>query len=251
MDADEILVIVIISLVFICFVYTFAKYDLKPIMRLEYIKWVKRIGIIIVGLILAYLFLNLDNIQPNSWVLIALYAGLVGITLVYAVGSHRQADASYKMSKEMREQRFSESQPYLLIRLEDRIIRWHHVEPNDRVPNRFEVKIKNEGKGPAINLWTGLWNPTNNFIGENKGYLASGEEWQATIHKQSLPPISIDVRFVELTRIIRNYSPEPIVVKYEDINKRSWISYISLIWHAAYEGCVVEGEQNIVELKND
>ena len=61
MNADEILVIIIVSIIFIGFVYAFLKYDLTPIMRLGYIKWAKISGIIIACLIVAYLFLNLEN----------------------------------------------------------------------------------------------------------------------------------------------------------------------------------------------
>ena len=155
MSADEILVIVIISIVFICYIFTLLKYDLKPIMRLEYIKPAKFIGIIIVGLIIAYLFLNLENIQPNSWVLISLYAGLVGITLVYAVGAHRQANASYEMAKEMREQKFESVRPIIEIQRggdTDRRMSEEVAGSQGHTGYGLSCKISNIGLGPALEI---------------------------------------------------------------------------------------------------
>ena len=90
MNADEILILVIIILVSICFVGLLIRYNLKPIVRPKLEVPVKIAGIVVVGLISTYLSRNLENIQLSDWILIALYTGLIGITLVYAVGSHRQ-----------------------------------------------------------------------------------------------------------------------------------------------------------------
>lgn len=80
-------------------------------------------------LIATYLSLNFRNIAASDWVTIALYIGLVGVTVIYAFATinmaramkgqaeatKQQAEASIKMAEEMREAQ----SPRI-------IIRWSH-----------------------------------------------------------------------------------------------------------------------------
>ena len=135
-------------------------------------------------IVLAYRYS--DEIKLAEFLQILLMFGLVTVTIVYAWSASRQASASVKMAEEMEEQRLSEAQPYLLLRLnleKDELLQWEDYK-SERRPTEFPVTIHNAGKGPAINLWAALWHRgKTHFFGDSKGYLAPNEEWQATISR--------------------------------------------------------------------
>lgn len=103
-------------------------------------------------LIATYLSLNFRNIAASDWVTIALYIGLVGVTVIYAFATinmaramkgqaeatKQQAEASIKMAEEMREAQ----SPRI-------IIRWSH---DDLQNKNIGAYIENEGSSTALNL---------------------------------------------------------------------------------------------------
>ena len=205
-------------------------------------------GILFGSIVVVYLLYNLHNIQPNQWVEISLLAGLVGATGFLALVTLQQAHTT---AKEMKEQRLGEARPYLLLRLKvekDELLQWDDYK-SSKHPTEFPVTIRNAGKGPAINLEAALWHPKTTYLGESKGFLAPGEEWQTTISSIS-DPLSKEGWLPQLKKSIKQEYAGVVAVKYSDIYHRVWVSYLCLERHTDIEAFVMEGEQNIVELKN-
>ena len=163
----------------------------------------------------------------------------------------QQANASMKMAESAKEQLLSEAQPYLLLRLKDRVVQWNNIEPDKHRPTEFQVTIHNAGKGPAINLCTALWHPyKSRFVCERKGYLVAGEKWQTTISRF---PTLIEEKegwLPKLGDIVEQNKTGIIAVECKDIHKRTWVSYLYLEKHAQDNAFVIEGEQNIMEIKS-
>lgn len=200
---------------------------------------------------LAYLTSQVGEIEPADRAQILLMSALVAVTFVYAFSAMRQANASVRMAEEMREQRLSEARPYLLIRLADELLQWDDTE-QDRRPHKFEVTIRNVGKGPAINLWVALWHSKNTyFAGDSKSYLVAGEEWQTTISRLDTRTPHKEGWLPQLSKVIKENKAGIIAVEYQDVHKRKWASYLCLERHVDIEQCVMEGEQNIVEINQN
>ncbi len=182
---------------------------------------------------------------------------LVIITGIYAWRTHvmskaarEQADASVEMAEKMREQLLSEARPYLLLRLTEDYLQWED-KANGKLADNFSVTVFNGGKGPARNLEASLWSHKDIFLGDTKGYLAANQEWEATISKESTDQIALgaEIPFPELKDVIQK-NRISVVVKYEDIHHHDWVSYLYLE-EVDDTGYVREGEQNIVELKEN
>ena len=197
--------------------------------------------LVILGLIFtAYLVLHWHEIKPADLPQILLMIGLVTITAIYARSTE-------KIAKATKEQLLSEARPYLLLRL--------NGEGMPPPPKEFTVTIRNAGKGPAINLWAALWGPKKSHFGDSKGYLAPGEEWQTTISRLSTGGVELGIIkegwLPELRKLIKQEHLGVVAVKYNDIHHRVWVSYLCLERHVDVETFVIEGEQNIVELKKN
>ena len=178
------------------------------------------------------------------------------VTGIYAWRTHviskatkAQADASVETAEEMREQRLSEAQPYLLLRLKVSAVQWNNIETDKHRPTEFQVIIHNAGKGPAINLCTALWHQSKSrFVCERKGYLVAGEEWEAPISRFTTLIEEKEGWLPKLKDIVEQNKTGIIAVECKDIHKRTWISYLYLERLAYADAFVTEGEQNIVEL---
>jgi len=189
---------------------------------------------------------------------VILMALLVVVTSIYAwrtfaisSATRKQADASVKMVEEMREQRLSEARPYLLIRLADEFVQWDNTEQGKR-PTKFQVTIRNVGKGPAKNLWAAMWGTMKVYFGDRKGYLAPDEEWKTDISRLNTGGVEMGIYkkgwLPELTEIIKQDDPGTVAVKYQDIHEHAWATYLILERHVDVEAYVIEGEQSIVEV---
>jgi hypothetical protein len=210
--------------------------------------WLAAAAAIAIGILLiVYLVVNVEKIEPAAWAQILLTFGLVAVTGFYAWRTHA-------MSEEMREQRLSEARPYLLLRLEGEAVQWDKDEKEKPPDRNFPVTIRNVGKGPATNLWAALWSPKKTYFGDSKGYLAPGEEWQVTISRASTDMVELGIEkegwLPELRKSIKKEYAGVVAVKYNDIHNRAWGSYLCLERHVDVEYFVIEEEQNIVELKN-
>jgi len=185
--------------------------------------------------------------------LVVITAIYVWRTFAISKATRRQADASVKMAEKMEEQLLSEARPYLLIRLAGEVVQWDNTE-QDKRPSEFGVTIRNVGKGPAINLRAAMWHPMKTHFGDNKGYLAPGEEWQVAISRVSTSGVEMGWEkegwLPELEETVKQDDPGTIAVKYQDIHKRSWVTYLILERHIDLPQFVMEAEQNIVELKS-
>jgi len=200
-------------------------------------KFILLITVVVAGSL--FVLRHLEEINTGQVVEIIVLTTLVLLTAVYV--------------KELREQRLSEAQPYLLLRLADEAIQWHETELGK--PTEFSVIIRNEGKGPARNLWAALWHPIRIYFGDRKGYLAQGEEWQTTISRTSTHLVEMGIKkkgwLPKLGEIVKQDKPGIVAVKCEDIHQRTWVSYLYLEWDVDLDGYVMEGEQSIVELHNN
>ena len=103
------------------------------------------------------------------------------------------------------------------------------------------------------NLRTALWHPAKTFFCDTKGYLAPGEEWQATIGRASTWGVEMGIEkggwLPELRDIVKQDEPRIIAVDCQDIHQRTWVSCLDLEWHHSLDGYVMEGKQKIVELR--
>ena len=185
--------------------------------------------------------------------LVLLTFALVLITCIYAMRTVDIAKANREMAEEIREQRLSEARPYLLMRLDGEAVQWDKDEQGKPPSREFTITIRNVGKGPAINLWAALWGPKTTYFGDNKGYLAPSEEWQTTISRVSTSMVELEIEkegwLPELEKVITQKYPGIVAVKYNDIHRRTWVSYLCFERHVDVESYVLEEEQNIVELK--
>ena len=205
--------------------------------------WDTVIAIIIViasigSLIYIWIFSHLETSERVGITTAIATVALVITTAVYAWHTRQ-------MAEEMREQRLSEARPYLLSRITNGAIIW---PPPD---NEFKVTIKNEGKGPAINIYASLWHPKTIHPYDSKGYLSSGEDWQAGISTSDVGvPYEgeAEVRpwLPELKTIINDQKFGAVVVRYNDIFKRNYLSYLSLSQIEEDVPYITDGEQNII-----
>ena len=210
--------------------------------------WIAATAAIIIGILLiVYLVVNVESIEPAAWAQILLTFGLVTATGFYAWRTH-------VMSEEMKEQRLGEAQPYLLLRLpleQDELIQWDDYQ-SSKPPTELQVTILNAGRGPATNLSASLWSSEISFFGKNKGYLAPGQEWQVNISRDSTDAVEAGIEkeawLPESKKSIKQKYPGVVAVKYNDIHHRVWVSYLCLERHDI-RAFVFEGEQDIVELK--
>ena len=136
---------------------------------------------------------------------------------------------------------------------DNELLQWDTYK-GKKPPSEFEVIIQNAGSGPATNLWVALWSSKKTYFGYSRGYLAPGEEWQATISRASTDMVELGIEkeewLPELRNSIKKEYAGVVAVKYNDIHHRVWVSYLCLERHSDIEAFVMDGEQNIVEVKN-
>ncbi|MBI4186384.1 MAG: hypothetical protein HY530_02620 [Chloroflexi bacterium] len=195
----------------------------------------------LVVLIVLYLFKLIDTAQAIQ---IILTFALVSVTAVYVRWTA-------EIAKSTKEQADASVRPYLLLRLdlEDNVLLQWDTYQGKQPPSEFEVTILNAGKGPATNLEASLWDSKLVYFPTTRGFLAPNEEWQANISKQG--DTLLGGRWLPKLRGIIKQDDPIIVVKYQDIHKRMWVSYLCLERHVDIEAFVKDGEQNIVEYNND
>ena len=199
-----------------------------------------------------------DIVSTPEAIEITILFTLVLVTIIYAKrtsdiakATREQAKASVKIAKITNEQLLSEARPYLLLRLTNEYLQWED-NADSKVPREFLVTVCNAGKGPAINLSVSLWKHTDIFFVTTKGYLAANQEWEVSISKVSTDGIALgeEIPYPQLKdEIPRNRIS--VVVKYEDIHHREWVSYLLLDRHIDLPEYVADGEQKIVELKEN
>ena len=198
---------------------------------------------------------RLKNILPADWTQIFLVLGLVTATGFYTLMAFRQAKASAKIAREMREQRLSEAQPYLLMRLEglvrlegdfDELVDAEEYE----IPSNFKINVKNEGKDPAINIRVAFWRSDNLSPFQPKGYLAPQEEWQTTISPLRIDVDDIEMWLPKLREIVKYDYPGTIAIEYRDIHECTWVTYLQLQKYFLEENYIHigEGKQSRVEI---
>jgi len=187
----------------------------------------------------------------TDWIQAIAMVVLVGATIFYAYQAKKSRDNAEASVNEMKEQRLSEARPYLLLRLPERIVQWNNSpDLREHRPLSFQITIHNAGKGPAINLYAALWNRgESRHVHDSKGYLVPNEEWQAEINRSTATTGERNGWLPQLRNITKQNETEIIAVEYEDIHKRTWVSYLYLEKYAQDNAFVIAGEQNTVEIK--
>jgi len=243
MQVETILILIAVSMLFLYVVFE----GINALRKRSYFNPIPLFLMLLGILFIIVVHYGAKELVTRDWAEILLTIGLLTITAVYV-------QSTAKMAKEMKEQRLSEAQPYLLLRLdleEGVFLQWDTYK-GEKPPDEFEVTIRNAGKGPAINLEASLWDPKSNYFGTSKGYLAPGEEWQFNMSKNSTSGVELGIEEVwlpELRKEIKQEYAGVVTVKYSDIHHRAWVSYLCLERHVDIEAFVSEAEQNIVELK--
>jgi len=121
----------------------------------------RRIAVFVLALgllFIVYLAYNRREIQPADWAQIMLVLSLVAVTGLYALSAARQADASVKMAKEMREQRIMASRPVIIQKtvyeesgFTDSEMQFLDIE--ESTASYFShFEIYNAGSGPAVEV---------------------------------------------------------------------------------------------------
>lgn len=204
-----------------------------------------------------------DGMTITDWIQAISMLILVVVTCIYAwrtfaisKATKQQADASMEMANTSKEQLLSEAKPYLILRLAHEVVQWNGIDLGNNPLQEFQVTMRNVGKGPAVNILAGLWHRTEPHEISGKGYLKSGEEWQADIVRVYT---GIDEHgnpkdeawLPELREIVKQDYVGIIAVKYQDIYKNTWVNYLRLVRITGHEDYVAGMEQNIVELKKN
>jgi len=167
--------------------------------------WITTVIAAIIGLLLVtYLSINIENIEPADWAQILPLLGLVAVTGFYAWRTH-------VMSEEMREQRYDTARPVIDI--------YRDQAMEDKMPEALEgttgdasrglsCVLKSIGLGPAIDVYSFIQNP---FSGERQrhefGTLAIGE-----------------MTFRMKLSLIHEGNPLALVAHYKDVYGRAFVS---------------------------
>ncbi len=118
------------------------------------------IAVLVLGLgflFIIYVAYNSDKIEPAAQAQIMLMVGLLAVTGVYALSAARQADASVKMAKEMREQRYDSVRPVVDIRrkvVESRQLNEALAAREENFQYGLSCVLHNVGLGPAIDMYS-------------------------------------------------------------------------------------------------
>jgi hypothetical protein len=181
-------------------------------------------------------------------VLVIVTAVYVIVTAVYAVAARRQADANVRMVEEMREQRLSGDQPTVILRLVFERLAIGAVRPNEErdlpLPPIVGVQAYNAGRGPAVELVATMVRTGWVFMGEGRGYLRPGEDWDVDL---PTAPSFGDTLGWEVAFLGEVGEPGAVhfVVAYQDIHRRQWVSYLHLDYDADTDlqtvSCVGQG----------
>lgn len=224
------------------------------------------------GAIVILVFLSESDYKENS-VFIAqtlLTFALVAVTSIYVIQTaeiasatrkqaeetrnqaeitRQQSEASVKIAEETRKHRLSEARPYLLIRLNG----LHKILKNNgfnKIPDRFQISIKNVGKGPAINVRVAYWYTGVIFPFVLRGYISPEETWQTEINTQSVNDVK-EKWLTELHSLVSSEGLGAIAIQYKDVHEMNWSTYLRLMRYIQGDGEYVrEGEQSIIEVHN-
>jgi len=156
----HILAIILIIAFFLSYAYFI--YALIKAFKEGAVSWIAVALVSLLGaLFIIFLSYNINEIEPVEWAQILLLLGLVGITGFYALSATRQANASVKMARETKEQRYSESLPVITPTI---IPTLRELAANEFVAyeslvsgNGIKVMWRNVGKGVAINSRFSFW----------------------------------------------------------------------------------------------
>lgn len=135
-------------------------------------------------LLCVYLVLNAREIGPADFGQIMLMLALVLVTGFYALSAYRQADASVKMAKEMREQRrpivVPKAFPAKGVPLQA------SAEEIEKHVYSDYFEIYNKGNSPAIDLEVLLLNQGKSRLGNLKETVFSRDDAPLTFHPSGL-----------------------------------------------------------------
>jgi Ca2+/Na+ antiporter len=164
-------------------------------------------------LLILYLILNYNKIEPKDWAQIFLTFGLVLVTALYAIYTGKQAEASIKMAEEMSKARYDAVRPVLDIERQEPSEMSSKTRVKEVLTDESNIEdiglsniICNIGLGPAIDVFSFVQSPTEKTIRHGFGILGVGEKTE---------PINLS---------INQQGTKHIVVFYSDIYGRRFES---------------------------
>ncbi len=211
MSLETVVLLAAILLLFAVYLFAVWKIGLRGLTREQFILPAKILAPIFGFLVFIYLLLNLQNIQAHYWVLISLYAGLVGVTVLYTLSANWQAVASMQMVKEMKEQRYDSVRPVIdiqrVVSSETQAIE-AYAAIHDDTSHGLSCILCNIGLGPATDVYS---------------FIQDSEQVRRRLHFDTLPiggktvlPMSLSLE-QEDDRIA-------LVVYYKDVYGRAFES---------------------------
>ncbi|MFC1872486.1 hypothetical protein ACFLYV_02055 [Chloroflexota bacterium] len=136
-----------------------------------------------VSLFLVYIYFFGSRVQPADWMQLMLMTALVGVTIIYAWSTHKQAESSSKAVERMREQTIITSRPVIIQKAVTKPgVKRVKLRANDNThlltsEYHSHFVVMNVGHGPAVELEISLIDKDkNSCCAQRETYLKPGEE---------------------------------------------------------------------------
>jgi hypothetical protein len=209
----------------------------------------------------------IDWLNDNSGAVQAGAALVLVLTLMIvayqASQTRKQADATERMVGEMREQRMAEDEPWLVIDIvgqkladyyewdeQDNALR--HKATGDEVTHwplpECAVRLHNAGRRAAINAEYSYLQPDTYYLHGPLRSLLHGETYEADISGIRAPYGQRPTWQEQLLAQLKVKTPGCVIVRYEDVNGRAWVSYLDLDWDSGLTPHVVPLKQGRLRL---
>lgn len=124
---------------------------------------------------------------PTRFEQLALFA-LVAVTMAYAISAHEQAEASKRMTEEMKEQRLAALQPIIIQKAEYKAGDLHSGD--EELPSNYfsHFVVWNAGNGPAIEVQISLFDgQESHLVSYRETFMRPGEQREFPFNLVSRP----------------------------------------------------------------
>ncbi len=195
---------------------------------------------------------------------------LVGVTFWYAKTSRsiakaakEQAEASVKIAEEMREQRMSEDEPWLVIDVTDQKLADYHEWDEQSNTLRHKrtgkevkpwplpectVSVHNDGRRAAINMEICYLQAQNHYLHSPRRSLLHGKACVVDVTGFPAPYGQRPAWQELLLKRLNVATPGCVIARYEDVHGRSWVSYLDLDWDPGMTPHIVPLKQGRLRL---
>jgi hypothetical protein len=211
----------------------------------------------------------IDWLNENSGAVQAGAAVVLVLTLIVvayqAIQTRKQADATERTVEEMREQRMAEDEPWLVIDLVDQKHAAYHEWDEESNTLRHKatgeevtpwplpdcaVRVRNAGRRAAINAQFSYLQPATYYLHGPRRSLLPGETSEEDVSGFPSPFGQPPAWQEQLLKRLNVTAPGCVIVLYEDVHGRSWVSYLHLDWEPGMSPYIVALEQGRVAVTN-